>query len=50
MRKSFDEQVLLDPAIDKYHNDDYESDIKSTVWKFEKKADPFVNLIVRKTN
>ncbi len=46
MRKSFNEVVRLEPAVDKYLNDDHDIDMKNIQWKFNNLSAEYVHLNV----
>ena len=46
MRKSFNELARLEPAVDKYSNDNRNSDTKNIQWKFNNLSAEYVNINV----
>ena len=48
MRKSFNEIVRLEPAVDKYQNDNHEQDVKNIKWTYNNLANSYTKLNVRK--
>jgi hypothetical protein len=49
LRKSFNELARLEPAVDKYSNDNRNSDTKNIQWKFNNLSAEYVHINVNTT-